>query len=242
MLALAAAWALAAPAAAQDGEAGDVAEARLAVARGLEAARAGEWDEAREAFSRAYALAPRPLILLNLASAQAQTGRLVAAADGYRRVLASDDEDVTESHRRDARRSLASLVRRLPRVTLAPSGHAPTDSVELDERAVEPNVPIEVDPGGHVAALRRGSDVLVRRSIELAEEERVTVALAAPGAADPLGPAPPAAARSPLRSPVLWVAVGAAAIGVIVIAARVAGGGGAQPHRGTLDPPVLELP
>src|SRR4051794_32606537 len=62
----------------------ETALARELVQRGVDAIHARRWEEARDDFSRAYQIIPRPEILLNLATAQAQTGHLVEAAESYR--------------------------------------------------------------------------------------------------------------------------------------------------------------
>jgi hypothetical protein len=49
----------------------------------------GEWAEARAAFEEAYALAPRPVLLFNIASTYRREGKLVEARDYYQRFLAA---------------------------------------------------------------------------------------------------------------------------------------------------------
>ena len=43
---------------------------------GVDAAQQNRWNDARVAFERAYELSQRPVVLINLAGAQAKTGRL----------------------------------------------------------------------------------------------------------------------------------------------------------------------
>ena len=56
--------------------------------QGVAAARENRWNEAREAFARAYGLSQHPVVLINLAAAEVRTGRLKEAASDYRRISA----------------------------------------------------------------------------------------------------------------------------------------------------------
>src|SRR5262245_47720435 len=110
----------------------EVELSREQVRRGVEAARSGRWDEAREAFSRAYRLAPRPLTLLNLAGAQSQTGQLMEAAASYRRFLREAVGPTWGPHRETAQGALVQVERRIPHVRLRVRGLAADDAVTMD--------------------------------------------------------------------------------------------------------------
>src|SRR3954469_17113839 len=92
---------------------GDSNAQRLFV-QGVDAARSNLWEEARRDFEEAYRLAPRPVVLINLASAQARTGLLVEALENYRRVASSTSADTAE-FRNAANAVLPSLEERIPR-------------------------------------------------------------------------------------------------------------------------------
>ena len=70
------------PAAAQDVSASELEAARSLYEQGLRHARAGRWQEAREAFGRSLDISERPSTLLNFAGALVETSELVAAIAG----------------------------------------------------------------------------------------------------------------------------------------------------------------
>lgn len=94
--------------------------AQQAFRAGVDAARQERWEEARVLFEKAYALSPRPVVLINLAGAQARTGRLTEAAKSYRRILAHQASPETAPIREAASEVLPALEARIPRVRLRP--------------------------------------------------------------------------------------------------------------------------
>ncbi|HJL14250.1 MAG TPA: hypothetical protein RMH99_01270 [Sandaracinaceae bacterium LLY-WYZ-13_1] len=135
--------------------------ARQRYAEGVEASRAERWDAAREAFRQALEIAPFTPILYNLAGSQEQTGRLIQAAENYRRFLRRCQSRRTPNLRRDAEQLLSSIEERLARVTLQIEGLDPaTDEVFLDDRPLVSAVlgnALPVNPGPHeVRVMRRG--------------------------------------------------------------------------------------
>ena len=171
--------ACAAPCAAQSRAA--LARSRTLFEQGLAHAEAERWQEARESFEQALAITERPSILLNLATAQAETGALVASAASYRRFLEIATTRDQRQNREEATRALAAVERRLGHLEIDTSALAPDDVVRLDDTDVVPSdTAIDVDPGEHRLAVRRGSrDVRVER-VTVAEGETQTVTLVVP--------------------------------------------------------------
>lgn len=207
----------------------EMSQARDLFQAGVESARQGRWEEARDAFERSLAIVERASTLLNLAGAQAQTGRLVAAAETYRRFLARDDVD---RYRSDAEASLRAVEARIARLTIAAVGLDDDDAVRLDDEPLEHDAlgaPIAVDPGRHVVRVERDGSTVARQEMALGEGEARTVALeVAPRVAT---------AAEPVVSPVattteeprdggddtwVWVGVGIGAAVVIGVAVGVA--------------------
>src|SRR5262249_51516370 len=86
---------------------------------GLEAARQKNWEPARQRFEASYALDPRPLTLYNLAAAQENTGKLLAARTSYRTFLdTSAAAGERDRFRAIARDKLANLELVIPTVRL----------------------------------------------------------------------------------------------------------------------------
>lgn len=199
--------------------------ARQLFQEGVEAARAHQWEQARDRFERSYEIAPRLLTLLNLAGAQRNTGHLVAAAESYRRFLRETSDGRYTRFRTAARRLLETLEERIPYARVKVSGMGPMDELELDGAPLASaalHEPIPVDPGGHTLNVKRGDQIIGARSFTLDESQSAEVALkvAAP-AKDQQGHYVAQAPqqdqekkRKLLSSPLFWTAVGVVAAGV----------------------------
>src|SRR5262245_50411205 len=108
----------------------DDALADAEVRVGIAAAEDDRWLDALEAFRRAYARSPKMTILVNLASAEARTGKLLDAAEHYRRVLAAPmSSEVTTSHRQAAGAALEGVERRIPHLRIVVPSPQATDHV-----------------------------------------------------------------------------------------------------------------
>ena len=205
--------------------------------QGVAAARENRWNEAREAFARAYGLSQRPVVLINLAAAEVRTGRLKEAASDYRRILQGDSMPETAAFRKAAADVLPVLEARIPRIRLHATGLGATDVVEIDgetissDRLEEPRL---VDPGAHAVVVKRSGAERSRVSFSVAEGESHDISVSAPldpqmlsAPATPIDGAPGAdltatasaqsserpARRSRWRSPWLWAGVAALAAG-----------------------------
>jgi len=237
-----------ATAAAQEPSERDLARARSQFRSGMAAGEQGRWEEARDAFEEAYGILPRPRILLNLASAQMHTGRLIDATASYRRFLDEVTSGPDVQYRAGVEDELGRLEARVARLRIEVDGARPGDRVMLDDRELSrADLANEVlaDPGSHaLVALRDGHEV-AREPLALDEGERrdvtlrVEAALPAPGledsGTDVLGDGSAdndAGSGSVLSSPWLWVGVGAAVVGAVVITVIVASGGDPERRSG----------
>ena len=150
--------------------------------QGVEAARQDRWNDARAAFERAYALSPRSVVLINLAGAQANTGRLTEAAANYRRILADESPD-TAPFRSAAAGVLPSLEARIPRIRLHGVAVRPDDVVAVDGETVpfdRREAPQLVDPGAHTITVARGGLQRARVTVSVSEGESHDVSLTVP--------------------------------------------------------------
>ena len=208
--------------------------------QGVAAAREDRWNEAREAFARAYGVSRHPVVLINLAGAEVRTGRLKEAASDYRRILQGDSTPETATFRKAAADVLPALEARIPRIRLHATGLAATDVVEIDgetissDRLEEPRL---VDPGAHAVVVKRSGAERSRVSFSVAEGESHDISVSAPldpqmltAPATPIDAAPGAdltatpsaqsserpARRSRWKSPWLWVGAAAVAAGTTV--------------------------
>lgn len=232
------------------------AEARQTFREGIAAARQGNWETARQRFARAYELVPVPGVLLNLAGAQRQTGRLVQSARSYQKYLDSVGPD--DKHRDTAEQALEEVRQLVPRVAIEVEGLGPDDEVTVDGRPIEQAglaEPVMVNAGSHRVAVRRDGEELDAASFEVYQRQQHEVALeasatapspretaeaaAGDGATGAPEPAPGGDEQDSglVRSPWLWTGVGAAVLAGVAVGVGVAlAGGGASSYDGNLPP------
>lgn len=226
---------------------------------GVAAARESRWEDASEAFQRSYELLPRPLTLLNLAGAYAQTGHLVESVEAYRMFL-MERQGVTARMRSDAEAQLADLEPRIPRARIRVLGIAEGDVVRLDEYELSTaslEQPLPVNPGDHAVTVQRGEQepVVVPFTLEEGATDDVLVDVrtldAAPvtggpstgatsvvGGQDPIAPG-----RSLVDDPIFWiVVVGAALVVGGVVTGVVVGTQPAPTTIGNLTPGQIAIP
>jgi hypothetical protein len=241
---------LASPGSAQEPSSSEMAAARGLFRSALEHAEAGRWAEARADFERSYALARVPVTLFNLAGARAETGQLVAAAESYRRFLQEAGEGRAARYRQAAERDLAQLEPRIPSVRLEAEGLRDDDTLQIDgdpiTRAVL-GVAFPLDPGEHRVAVLRGGRTVHEEALVLTEGEARSITLRVP-----LETAPAAVARATVsseepsipttsdepeergivRSPWLWIAIGAVVIAGAVTAVVLTTRSDDSPYQG----------
>ena len=241
--------------------AGETALARQEFDAGMRAARETQWEEARQHFARSYELAPRPLTLLNLAGAQAQTGQLVAASESYRRFMATASERDAERFRAQAEQALAATDARIGHAQLRIDGLSDGDQVSLDDAPLSRtslSMEMPVDPGDHVITVRRQDTEIGRTAFNVTEGGTSTVRVVVPRGV----PSPADAARadadaagdetiqlggdrtnevdeagSIFASPWFWVITGAVVVAAVIVAVVVTTSGSTEdPFQGTLMP------
>ncbi|AKF06274.1 hypothetical protein [Sandaracinus amylolyticus] len=230
---------------------------------GVRAARARQWPEALDAFERSYALYPRPITLMNLAGAQRQTGRLVAASESYRRFLRDASERERSDYGAAIESALAAIDAQIAHATLRVDGLTSADRVQLDGEALDAHAlgtEIALDPGEHRVVVARAEQTLLDHPFTLREGERAEVALEIPRAPvrEPV-PAPAEVAQTAVPAPpttipalhtepashddptpwiIVGVSAGVVAIGVaILVGVLVSEGSGGQLPPGT-EPPI----
>jgi hypothetical protein len=147
--------------------------ARQLFERGIASLAEQRWDEARVLFEEAWALSPRPSILVNLGTAQRQSGRLVEARESYRTFL---ERFATHELAAATRTSLAEVDALIPHLTIHVEGLREGDEVFLDDQRVTTLArSFPANPGLRQVSLWRGGRVLqsVRVRVELEGNEEV---------------------------------------------------------------------
>jgi hypothetical protein len=131
---------------------GDVTVARDLFRQGAKAAQAGQWEEARVAYEKSYALRPSSLTRYSLAVAQKETGHLVDALEGFRAFLRDPMDAASSQYRPQAEQSIRSLEGKVAWVVVtAPSlparAEIKLDGVPIQQASLGARRP--VDPGRH---------------------------------------------------------------------------------------------
>lgn len=212
--------------------------ARRLYEEGMAATEEGRWSIAFDRFKASHELAPRAQTLFNLAGAQSHTGRLVEAAESYRAFLRETADGRFSEFRPAAIEHLEALDRQIVQVTLDVTNLEAGDVIAIDEIEFPHGVlraPIPLNPGSHVARVRRGASVIASRTLTLAAGATESIRFELPAKPidltlrrPPASPAVSSAAATPsrpaprpgrawLRSPWLWS-------GVAVVVAGTAGG------------------
>ncbi len=225
-------------------------EAREAFRQGVRAFRQDDFERARELFERAYELSERPSILVNLGSAQRQTGQLLQARESYRRFLELSDDERLKGRVRAELEEVEALI---PQLRIRVENLAPSDVVTVDGQVlVDLNAPFETNPGWREVRVTRGGRVVASVRVNVEPEGREEVSLTVPELTDPREVAQQAqrAPREPDRaalhpedenegSPVgliVGVSVGVVAAAVAVVLAILLTGGNEDPYQGNVPP------
>lgn len=226
-------------------------EARQAFREGVQAFRRDDFERARELFERAYRLSERPAILINLGSAQRQTGQLLEARESYRRFLElSDDERL----KRRVQAELEEVEALIPQLRIRVENLAPGDVVTVDDQVlVDLAAPFETNPGWREVRVTRGSRVVASVRVNVEPEGREEVSLTVPELTDPRevarqaqegsggtqGPVVPGTSDDDGGSRtglIVGVTVGVVAAAAAVVLAILLAGGGDNPYQGNVPP------
>lgn len=158
---------------------------------------AGQFKEARDKFVMADRIAHSPVMSLYIARCERNVGRLVAARDAYRKlvaeVLPAEAPPQWTAAKADAERDLAALEPRIPRVKIEAPEATGATTIQLDGVAVSAAAraePLWVDPGEHTLARADGGAPVERKIQAVEGAAPLTVELPLGSAAASPGPAP----------------------------------------------------
>jgi len=180
-----------------------VSSARELAKQGLEAYDAGRYEEAADKLGKAYQVVRVPTLAVNQARALVKLGRWVGASELYLEATRIPRDKTWQSTQldaqKDAEREREELLPRIPRLTVAIKGTAPTE-VEVSSDGT--SLPVALigteqlqDPGVHRVQGTRGPEI-VTESITVREGDRANVTLqfklVSAAVVQPGGSAPPA--------------------------------------------------
>ncbi len=153
-------------------------------------AEAGRYARALQRFEEVYAETRRAAVLVNIATMQARLGRLLAAAETYRRFLATEPAPELRARVAEALAIVEGRMGRLRVEVAPPPANVASLSVEIDGRVVAPDASgaVGVDPGPHAVRVRDGERVIARGQVTVGEGESRDVRLPALALAAPSAP------------------------------------------------------
>ncbi|HUJ61398.1 MAG TPA: tetratricopeptide repeat protein [Kofleriaceae bacterium] len=167
------------------------AAADKAFKAGRDAFRAGRYAEACQKFEDSQRLDPELGTLFNLAQCDEKIGKLASALAAFRQIV-SDDSN--EKRKALAGQYAVKLENRVPKL-LVELASPPSDlKVMLDDRAVAPNQPIEVDDGSYTVTATAAGFKPFKTTVAISGEGSTTpvqVSLEKIDLAPPTGPSEP---------------------------------------------------
>ncbi len=154
--------------------------ARALAEQAFEKLQAKKYDAAIDLFTRAEERFHAPTHLLYIAQAQRKKGRLLDAAETYRKVLAEalprDAPQPFRDAQDQARADLASLVARTPKVRVEVTGTDPSKAViEVGGRVVLAGASTPFDPGSVLVRVTPLGGSPLDRSVVLTESDSAEV-------------------------------------------------------------------
>lgn len=179
----------------------------------------GKYEAALDRYRQAAALVDVPTLGLREARTLEKLGRLVEAAERYRKVTRTQVPADAPAGHHDAvalaREEQAALEPRVPSLTAEFAGDRRNLEVTLDGAPFSSlGEKHPVDPGRHRLEARRGKGVFIR-DIDVSEGAAITVTIELPAES----PAPPERAPPPGLNPawpIGWTALGLGAAGLVV--------------------------
>jgi hypothetical protein len=175
--------------------------ARDLAQQGLEAYDAGQYQEAANKLSQAYAIVRVPTLAVSKARALVKLRKFVAASELYLEATRLQKTDVWQAQQyqaqKEAQHERTELLPRIPKLKITLEGASPNEvSVSIDDvplPAAMLGVEVSVDPHRLKVVGKRGAEV-VKQSVTLGEGEHGAIKLrftaASPGSPTPAGASP----------------------------------------------------
>jgi serine/threonine protein kinase len=206
------------PAHGEAGSATDTREADRHFRTGVALFKGAKYADALAEFERAYAIAPHPLVLYNIATCHRELSHFVEAATYYLRFLADGKASVPAAQRAVAQAELDAILPRVARVAVRIAPPSDAAVLVIDGTALDrPTSPLILSPGAHRLTARVSGRRDAERAVTVAAGDQITVELAtgdpaASAVALPRPGAPSAVAARPdagLAPPLVRFAIGA---------------------------------
>jgi hypothetical protein len=137
----------------------EATHARAAFQRGVSAFSAGKYAEALDAFTEAYRTKPNPVVLYNIAQAEAELGKAASAVAHFERYL-REAKNVNPERRADVKKEIAKLHGKESKLALDSSVNGARVLLDGTVLGLTPlGRAVPVDPGAHhLVVSREGYD------------------------------------------------------------------------------------
>lgn len=178
--------------------------ARAAYERGVEAARAGSYARALEAFEEAYRLRPAPRLLYNIGEVARFVPDWARSYEAFEQYLREGDAGSIPGRREEVEEALRALGARVARVTVVSKVAGAELFVDGARVALPLARPLVLTPGPHDLAVRAKGLVEARRTLVARAGQDLQLELTPT-------PATPREA-APASRPALWVGWGVTAL------------------------------
>jgi hypothetical protein len=179
------------------GEAGaspDTREADRHFRAGVALFKTAKYAGALAEFERAYAIAPHPLVLYNIAACHRELSHFVEAATYYLRFLGDGKASVPAAQLAVAQTELDAVLAKVARVAVQIVPPSDAAVLVVDGTALDhPTSPLILSPGEHRLIARVSGRRDAERALTVAAGDRITVELAT---GEPATPATPPGAPS----------------------------------------------
>jgi len=202
--------------------------ARALANAGFERYTAGDYSTAFERFRNAEAIFHAPPHLLYMARCKAALGELLEARQHYERLAAeqlkADQPAEFGTAQQEARAELASLVERIPSLTIIVSGPEATQvRLTIDDAAVDAAAqPFGIDPGEHRIAASADGYFAEERTVQLAEGAASTVELVLRSTSADPEPTGGSAGGQSLLPPIVVMSIGGVGLLIGAISGAIA--------------------
>lgn len=167
----------------------ELQEARARFAEGRRLEEAGHFGEALVIFQRVARVKMTPQVRFHIALCHKHLGKPVEALANFRLAI-QEAGDTAPNVVAEAKEHIATLEPKVAVVTVDFASSDPSFSITLDERAVNPGVPLDVEPGSHHVVLRKAGQTVDERWMTLGAGKRSRVELS-PRAEAPSAPTNP---------------------------------------------------
>jgi hypothetical protein len=144
---------------------------------GVQLFKEGKFSEALAEFTRAYEIAPHPLVLYNIAACHRELSHYGDAVQFYERFLAEGKGQVPNARLTAAQTELDAILARIARVTVTSSVDGASITVDGTAIATLAKMPLILPPGEHKLTATAPGHKDVERTIRVASGDEMSVEL-----------------------------------------------------------------